>query len=162
MKSDIIYLDQEGYEEYLKKIEKLKYKLDEIGKDKSQSYTSAVGDGWHDNFDFEEATRQEMAVRLQIEKLREGLNNIVIVDNKKRKNSTNINDIVELDIDDGVEQVKVIYKLVAKHPDSDDEISINSPLGKSIYKKKIGSIVSYTVNNQKYMVKIVKIDNLEN
>jgi hypothetical protein len=39
MKSDIIYLDQEGYEEYLKKIEKLKYKLDEIGKDKITKMT---------------------------------------------------------------------------------------------------------------------------
>jgi len=42
------------------------------------------------------------------------------------------------------------------------EISINSPLGKAIYKHKIGEVTKYKVNENIFNVTILgKIDNLE-
>jgi len=42
------------------------------------------------------------------------------------------------------------------------EISINSPLGKAIYKHKIGEVTNYKVNENIFNVTILgKIDNLE-
>ena len=59
MDKEICYVSQEGYDLFVKGIDDLRNKLNGKGKEKSESFNSAVGDGWHDNFDFEESARDE-------------------------------------------------------------------------------------------------------
>ena len=59
---DKIYLDRAGYEQYLQEIEEIREKLNNNGKIKSEAYAGAVGDGWHDNFEFEDAKREEFKI----------------------------------------------------------------------------------------------------
>ena len=62
MREEKIYLDQLGYQDYLADIKKLKEELNQNNRQKSSAYDSAVGDGWHDNFDFEHALREEFKI----------------------------------------------------------------------------------------------------
>lgn len=156
-----LYLDKNGYNEYLKSIEELYAKLKENSKSKTSSYDSAVGDGWHDNFDFEEAKRIEISLVMQINNKNEELKNIVIVENNNNDdNVVNINDIVELkfifDNDDEIEKFKLTGGYNPKEYDDYREITLNSPIGKSIYQQKLGSIVEYSVSSRKFKVQILR------
>lgn len=56
---DKIYLTDEGLNEYRKEIKNLKDKLAEIQKIKSEACFGAVGDGWHDNFTYEDGQKMK-------------------------------------------------------------------------------------------------------
>lgn len=157
-----IYLDQKGYQQYLQEIEALKEKLNENNRQKSSAYTSAVGDGWHDNFEFEEAKREEFKIMGLLRDKIEGLNRIVIIEkDEKSQNDDNL-----VDIDDYVsvlllmpnnEIEHMIFRLVASLSTSRDvkEISLNSPMGKAVYGKKVGEIGKYQVNENVFSVQIL-------
>lgn len=155
-----IYLDKNGYNEYLKSIEELYDKLKENSKLKTSSYDSAVGDGWHDNFDFEEAKRKEVSLVMQINNKNEELKNIIIIENNNNDNSVvNINDVVELKFifdDNEFEKFKLTGGCNPKEHDDYREITLNSPIGKAIYKQKLGSIVEYSVLSKKFKVQILR------
>ncbi|MDD2518603.1 MAG: hypothetical protein PHG18_01800 [Bacilli bacterium] len=156
-----LYLDKNGYNEYLKSIEELFVKLKENSKSKKCSYHSAVGDGWHDNFDFEEAKRIEVSLVMQINNKNEELKNIVIVENDNSDDSiVNINDVVELkfifDEDEELEKFKLTGGCNPKEYDDYREITLNSPIGKAIYKQKLGNIVEYIVSSKKFNVQILR------
>ena len=147
---DKIYLDKEGYEQYLQEIDEIREKLNNNGKVKSEAYTGAVGDGWHDNFDFEEAKREEFKILSDLRKKIEGLSRIVIIENNKATDLIDINDYVTISISfDGEDEEEMFFKLVASSsPDFNgevSEISVNAPLGASVYQKKIGDKGSYQV-----------------
>ena len=55
-----IYLDKLGYENYLKSLEDIKKEIDENAKLMSLYVNDdAYGDGWHDNFAYEETMHKE-------------------------------------------------------------------------------------------------------
>ena len=56
---DEFYVDNRGYQKLLEEVEKAERKLKDHRKTRGDSYSSSAGDGWHDNFDFEEMERQE-------------------------------------------------------------------------------------------------------
>lgn len=162
-----IYLSKEGYEQYLKELEELKQSLTNNSKKKSSAYIGAVGDGWHDNFEFEDAKREEFKIISAIRDKVQGLSRIIIVEDSLDENVINIGDYVKVytkySVDDEEEE---IYKLIATTtPDlSSDikEISINSPLGKAIYKKSVGDSGFYSVNGNNIEYKIIsKINQLD-
>ena len=149
---DKIYLDQEGYNQYLKEIENLKIKLKNNGRVKSESHTGAVGDGWHDNFEFEESKRQELKIMGELEAALEKLSKIVIINEVINEDLININDYVTVRLEFDENDIEEIsFRLVGTNgPNSNaivEEISLNSPLGKSVYHKKIGDKGNYIVNN---------------
>lgn len=69
MLEDKIYLSKSGYNQYLEEINKLKEKLNQNNLSKRQAYEEAPGDGWHDNFTFEDIVRQEDNLLAQIENI---------------------------------------------------------------------------------------------
>ena len=157
MKKEKTYLSKEGYDEYINYLNSLHLKLKENSRVKSESYESAVGDGYHDNFAFEEAKRKELVIIKEIEDRRNEANNIEIIKPTNYKDKININDIVKLEIiypNEDKEEKE--YKLVGSYFPKDDETSINSPIGRAIYNKKIDSEVEYLINNKKVIVKIIK------
>ncbi len=145
-----IYLDKAGYEQYLQEIEEIREKLNDNGKTKSEAYTGAVGDGWHDNFDFEEAKREELKILSALRKKLEGLSRIVIIENSKASDLVDIDDYVTISISfDDEDEEEMFFKLVASSSPNFNgevrEISVNAPLGASVYQKKVGDKGSYKV-----------------
>lgn len=141
-----IYLTKSGYDNYLRHIEDLLESLQKNSAEKSESYNVAVGDGWHDNFAFEDAKIKELIIIRDIEKKKMNKKNIEIV--KERNlgpDFVNINDIVELQfIADGeIDKFKLTGNYFSEHHDDYQEVTLNSPIGKAIYKKKIGSTIFY-------------------
>lgn len=156
MDKDKIYLDEEGYKEQLASIEEVKEKLRNLEKEKTEGYYAAVGDGWHDNFAYEDAVRQERMLFNELDNRKEELSRIMVIKRGKNSNIVDIEDIVTLEIDFNNDVDRCTYKLVAHKSKSDDEISINSPLGKAIYKKKYGSNVEYRVKDNTFKVHIIE------
>ena len=66
---DKIYLDQEGYKNYLKEIEVIKEKIQKNSIDISEYIgDDAYGDGWHDNFAYEQAIKKENCLSINEER----------------------------------------------------------------------------------------------
>lgn len=154
-----IYLDKSGYEKYLKEIEELRNRLNNNSKMKSEAYVDAVGDGWHDNFLFEDAKREEYKILGLLREKIAGLSRIVVVDSVSEKNGININDFITLNLMfPGEEPEELEFKLVASNsPEINTEISLNSPLGKAVYQKQIGDSGSYIVNGNNISFVIVNV-----
>ena len=157
-----IYLTDEGLNEYRKEIKNLKDKLAEIQKIKSEACSGAVGDGWHDNFAYEDAKRQEDAIVTQIKDLGDKSKYIEIITNDiKDQNIINLNDIlkVEFTYEDGTkdeEIIKLTGNWKSREYDEFQEVTLNSPIGKNIYGKDIKDIIEYSVNEKKIIVKVIE------
>lgn len=162
-----IHLTQDGYNEFLDHIEDLRQELQSNSRNKSDAYKSAPGDGWHDNFDFEQTKRQESIILKDIASKRRLIEDIKIIKPKKiNQKYVNINDMVKLKIHySETDFDESIYKLVGgyfpKETKEYQEISLNSPIGRAIYDVKIGETIEYnTENRKKTKVEIIeKINN---
>lgn len=162
MENKKIYLDEKGYQQYLEGIVDLRNKLKNNGKEKSEAYTSAVGDGWHDNFLFEDAVRQERMIRTKLEEELKKEKYIVIVESKDDSNTIDIGDVIKLNLIFSEDDIETsMYKLVGGNPQNRDseikEISLNSPLGSKIYSKKENEEFEYEINNCIIKGVIIKI-----
>lgn len=158
-----ILVSNDGYEQFFLELEKLKDSITSNALISTEACNDAVGDGWHDNFAYDEAMRQE---RFIVSKVNDMINDIPflkVIDDIYDSDKININDTIEVLIkyaDDDDE--KEILKLTGKYsPNTNDvngvkEISLNSPIGKAIYKQKIGESVYYEVGNNNIEVSILK------
>jgi len=158
-----ILVDNNGYKQFFDELEKLKLKSLSIASSGSESYKDAVGDGWHDNFDFEESMRESRTIASRIERMLLEQNRLKIISKENLdKNFVIIDDIIEIEIIYNENDIdNEIIKLTGKYiPDRDGEITLNSPLGRSIYKKSVGSINEYKVNDKIIKVQIVQKCNL--
>jgi transcription elongation GreA/GreB family factor len=157
-----ILLTKEGLEEFKDEISNLKEKLNKIQTEKSEAYAGAIGDGWHDNFAYEDAKRYEDTVVKQINNLVEQSNYIKLIELESlNSNIVNINDMVELEFiyEDGnrdVGKFKLTGNWKSKDYNDYQEVTLNSPLGKSIYKKGLNCRVEYSVNEKTIVVNILR------
>ena len=152
-----IYLSKLGYENYLKELDKIKEEIDENAKLMSlYASDDAYGDGWHDNFAYEETMHKEAELFQKYNKKKSMLKDIVIVDSKDN-GTVSLNTKVELlFIDDEEIEEYIITGDINSNID-DNSITINSPLGSAIYGKRVGDIVSYKVNDNTYRIKVLNI-----
>ena len=156
-----LYLDKEGYEQYLKEIDKLKKDLKRNSLNKSSAHQDAVGDGWHDNAEFEEAKRKELMIIASIEEKIKGLSRIVIIKKSKRKDVIDLGDVLTVKMFFSEDEIEdLTFKLVGfPTPKTDDlikEVSVNSPLGKAVYQKKVGDNFKYEVRGNIITVSILE------
>lgn len=157
-----LFLDQDGYEDLLQEIDLLKKKLADNGKVKGEAYSGAVGDGWHDNFAFDEANMQERMILGQLKECYEKLQRVEIVERHENENLIDVNDIVKINMIFDVDDVEEFnFKLVGSigtHLKDDLElqcVSINSPLGKALYHKHVGEKSSYQVEKRNFNIEII-------
>lgn len=156
-----ILLDEDGYKQFINELEKLKQQSDNSALSGSDAYNNAIGDGWHDNFAFEESMRESRLIAKRIDDMYEKKKHIKIIEDKNIKESViNLNDTVLVEIiysedDKEKEYLKLTGKYIPNTDGTIKEITINSPLGKAIYKAKIGSIQKYQVGDRKIEVKII-------
>ena len=157
---DRIYLDKEGYNNYLRELDEIREKIRKNSSDISE-YASddAYGDGWHDNFAYESAIQKENALLYQYHQKLEGLNKIEIIENTGKKDRVEIGSIVEIQFDNesNTELYKITGNTVSGSEDDIICITINSPLGKSIYKKKKEDSFSYEIDSSIISGKIIEI-----
>ena len=148
-----VLVDTEGFNQYYEELNRLKDISLSIASIGSESYADAVGDGWHDNFAFEDTMRESRKIASRINK---------IVD--KKSNSDDIIDIGDIlkikviyDIDDIEEYtIKLTGKYMIDNNAKIKEISLNSPIGRSIYLKSINdNDICYYVNDKKIGIKII-------
>ena len=156
-----VLVDTDGFNQYYEELNRLKDISLSIASIGSESYADAVGDGWHDNFAFEDTMRESRKIASRINKMLEDEKYLKIVD--KKSNSDDIIDIGDIlkikviyDIDDIEEYtVKLTGKYMIDNNAKIKEISLNSPIGRSIYLKNINDDISYYVNDKKISIKII-------
>ena len=157
-----ILVDTDGFNQYYEELNRLKDLSLSIASIGSESYADAVGDGWHDNFAFEDTMRESRKIASRIDKMLEDEKNLKIVDKKRTSDDIiDIGDILMIrviyDIDD-IEEYTI--KLTGKYMINNDakikEVSLNSPIGRSIYLKSINdNDICYYVNDKKISIKII-------
>lgn len=157
-----ILVDEEGYNQFLNELEKAKEKWIDITRQGGEACKDAVGDGWHDNFAYEDAMREERKMFSIIKKMTEEQKHLKKISKPEKlsKNKVNINDLINIKvIYDDCDEEEIVVKLTGKYisEDQDDieEITLNSPLGKAIYLKKIPSNVFYYVDDKQIQVQII-------
>ncbi len=161
MLEDRIYLTLDGYKQYCEEIEKIEAEILENTKFKVEAIREAPGDGWHDNFAYEDACRTETMLQKRLEQMLMQKKKIEIIESTTfDQDLVNIGDIIQLEFkyDDGdteVEEVRLTGNWKVSSNDSIQEVSLNSPLGRAIYLQKIGSTVNYSVNDQKIFIQIL-------
>lgn len=157
-----ILVDTDGFNQYYEELNRLKDISLSIASIGSESYADAVGDGWHDNFAFEDTMRESRKIASRINKILEDEKYLKIVDKKSTSDDIiDIGDILTIkviyDIDD-IEEYTI--KLTGKYKIDNNakikEISLNSPIGRSIYLRNINdNNISYYVNDKKISIKII-------
>ncbi len=156
-----VLVDTDGFNQYYEELNRLKDISLSIASIGSESYADAVGDGWHDNFAFEDTMRESRKIASRINKMLEDEKYLKIVD--KKSNSDDIIDVGDIlkikviyDIDDIEEYtVKLTGKYMIDNTAKIKEISLNSPIGRSIYLKNINDDIGYYVNDKKISIKII-------
>ena len=149
------------YDTMLEKYNKLKETLSDISTSKIKAAYNDPGNTWHDNFAYEQLDLQEDGMLNRINDMMNKLNFAKIIEPKEEKdNSIDIYDNVKLlfTYSDGETEETILS--LGKNIDEENNITLNSPLGKAIYGKQIGEEVSYKVNDNEIYVKIIDIVNL--
>ena len=158
-----VLVDTEGFNQYYEELNKLKDLSLSIASMGSESYADAVGDGWHDNFAFEDTMRESRKIASRIDKMLEDEKYLKIVDKKRTSDDIiDIGDILTIrviyDIDDIEEYtIKLTGKYMIDNNAKIKEVSLNSPIGRSIYLKNINDDdIGYYVNDKKISIKIIR------
>ena len=162
MMKDIL-VDTDGFNQYYEELNRLKDLSLSIASIGSESYADAVGDGWHDNFAFEDTMRESRKIASRIDKMIEDEKDLKIVDKKSTSDDIiDIGDILMIrviyDIDDIEEYtIKLTGKYMIDNNAKIKEVSLNSPIGRSIYLKNINDDdIGYYVNDKKISIKIIR------
>ena len=157
-----VLVDTEGFNQYYEELNRLKDLSLSIASIGSESYADAVGDGWHDNFAFEDTMRESRKIASRINKMLEDEKYLKIVDKKSNSDDIiDIGDIIKIkviyDIDDIEEYtIKLTGKYMIDNNAKIKEVSLNSPIGRSIYLKNINDDdIGYYVNDKKTSIKII-------
>lgn len=157
-----VLVDIDGFNQYYEELNRLKDISLSIASIGSESYADAVGDGWHDNFAFEDTMRESRKIASRIDKMLEDEKYLKIVDKRSISDDIiDIGDILEIkviyDIDDIEEYtVKLTGKYMIDNNAKIKEVSLNSPIGRNIYLKNINDDdIGYYVNDEKISIKII-------
>lgn len=158
-----VLVDIDGFNQYYEELNRLKDLSLSIASIGSESYADAVGDGWHDNFAFEDTMRESRKIASRINKMLEDEKYLKIVDKKSTSDDIiDIGDILKIkviyDIDDIEEYtIKLTGKYMMDNNAKIKEVSLNSPIGRSIYLKNINdNDIGYYVNDIRISIKIIR------
>ncbi len=164
-----IFVDENGYNQFLEELEKLKQQSLLVSSTGSKAYQDAIGDGWHDNFAFEESMRQGRSIATRIENMLKTKQCLKIIENKTQNNNLiNIGDVLKVKVyysEDDIEETTIRltgnFIPIIENENDIQEITLNSPLGKALYLKNIiDDNINYDVNNNK--IKVVIIEKINN
>ena len=157
---DSIYLDDEGLKLYKESINNLIKNVDRV----NDEISKLRNDLKHDNIDKinELYDLRDQMIR-KIEDKRNTLTLVKLIDKENNENILNLGDYatIELDFGDNDKETCLI-KLVSVESYTENGmecVSINSPLGRALYRKNVGEKTYYMVNNNKVNVTLLKKNN---
>ena len=132
-------------------------------KNKALAIEEGVGDGWHDNFAFEQATMQENMIIQRIVDLNKAISEAEIVDeNILPRDIVTVGSKVNIRVYDksGGSKEMQLQIVDVKGKGDLDEATLNSPIGQSILYKKVGEFGEYALDDgREFEVEILNIDN---
>lgn len=162
MNEEILFLTEEGYYDFLADIEKEELELLHIQQNKFGICREGSAEGNGFNAALSDLRTKEERLIYSINKKRTMSRNIVIVPSVVDEEAINVNDYVELELGFSQDDLnKQIIKLIGGNSidmsAEVQEITLNSPIGDAIYKKKInesgvvnanGSVIYYNIVNK--------------
>ena len=158
-----IKLTKDAVESLRKEIDKKEKLLLELGKEKAHAAENE-GDTWHDNFAFEQIEIKERGIIREISDLTNQLNTAEIIDvsSDQEKDVVNIGSTVKVTIKTSEEEEEEEYEFVLtggeKNLSGIEYVSVNAPIGKCIFGKKVGFKGSYSINGNEVYVKILSVE----
>lgn len=156
-----ILVDINGYNQFFQELDRLQEISRQNSALGSEVYQNAVGDGWHDNFAFEESMRESRMIAKRIDDLLEKKEKLQIInDLDKKVELVNLGDTVDVEIrysDDDIEReiITLTGNYIPNTNNKLNEITLNSPIGKAIFKAKIGTSVSYYVEDNEIFITLI-------
>ena len=157
-----IFVSEEGYQQFMDILESYKQESDDNALKGNEAYSNDPGNTWHDNFDFEVMMQKSRVIAKKIDNMMLEKKNLVIVQKEELKEDVvNIGDTLKLEIiydesDRDVSTVKLTGKYIPDVNSNIEEITLNSPIGKTIYKRKVGEVIDFTINENNAKVKILE------
>ena len=151
-------LDSEGLEFYTNLYKSLLKDQEKLGKQLSNYRTIDIEK-------YKELLKELHLLNVQINTVDELIKNAEIVEKHNDSNLLDIGDVVRIKTifsEDEIEEDT--YELVAANSDFNSEIiklSINTPLGKALYKAKVGDTVTYKYNDITVKVNIMEKVNVK-
>lgn len=151
-----MFVDKLGFEQIDSLILQEKDKLKAAVRQKAEAYQNDTN-SWHDNAAYDAALEKENESIEEINRLIDIKMSAEIVEKHNIKDAVDLDDIVEVVMDDDdVFEVTLTGKFLADSKNG--EVTLNSPLGKCIYKKCVGDKLSYTAHsNHKCNIEILSI-----
>ena len=148
-------LTKEGYENLLKELEDRKVRLREEIAEKLQIATEQ-GD-LSENSAYKAALEEKEMNEKKIEDLEKLISESEIITNQSTVGKVGIGDEVELEKKS--DKKKVTYKIVGKSEANPKEglISVDSPVGQSLYEKRVGDEVTVKLPFAEEVYKLLKI-----
>ena len=156
-----ILVDINGYNQFFQELDRLQEISRQNSALGSEVYQNAVGDGWHDNFAFEESMRESRMITKRIDDLLEKKEKLKIINDLDKKiELVYLCDTVDVEIkysDDDIEReiITLTGNYIPNTNNSLNEITLNSPIGKAIFKAKIGTSVSYYVEDNEIFITLI-------
>ena len=149
-----IYVTQEGYDQYIAALQESKRKYSEYLRTRSEYGKNTVENYQTGVYDTEIAL-----LRNSVKSLEESISRLVVVESEKSdEGKIGLGDIVTvLHVDNNeVRVVKLSGGMPVLGLDGEvNTITINSPMGKAIYKKNVGDTVSFSVGKNTFSVNIL-------
>lgn len=143
-----ILLSKEGLEEYKASLQELIEKLGALYEKVSKGLYS-----------MEDIADEEAKLLKKISERREMISRVEIVESHNRDEYVDINEIVTVEFS---QDDSYTFTLVAGKANSEeDEISINSPLGRAVYNRKVNDTCIYLVGKNEIKVVITNIESPE-
>ena len=155
---DNIYLDEEGYKEYIKKTKQLKEEFDKI----TSLISKIVLDGRKEDAtsEYESLMFTRKSLKETIETREREEQKIIIVSRTANNEFLDIGDVVKVKmVFPNGEEVEDTFELVACENDLSGDISkisVNVPLGKCVYRKNVGDVDSYGIRDGKVIVTVLE------
>lgn len=152
-----LQMTQEGYNKKMEEFNRIKQKLKQTSRNKIESAYDGSGDTWHDNFTYEQLDLQEEGLLARLENMQEELSNTIIIKRENfGKDLVNIGDKVLVIINYFNGDSEELILTLDDGSCEENAVTLNSPLGKVLYKAEIGKEYEYTVNNQTNKVLVKK------
>lgn len=152
-----MYITKERYQSYLKLLKEKNEQLIKLGEDKKELLQSTSG--------FEEKPHAAMQmdfelqlIKNEIDSIQTILNDAVVVErNKEIDDVVDLGDRFTIEFEDGERES---FKLVSTFLEP-GEVSLSSPMGKAVYKKRLGDSGEYKVEKRTIKYTIVGLENAQ-
>lgn len=153
-----MFFSKEGLAIKKEKLKNLKKDLTDLGIYKGQTAINS-GDAWHDNTDFEQTEVEERRLQRECDDLALLIREAIILEPENHNNYVTLNSVVVLEIIfEGSAKEEIKLTVCDMNPEMKSNIvTISSPLGKCIFKQKVGFEGTYKVNTKEIKFKIISI-----